>query len=342
MFLSPDAPQNAAVALLLGAAMGGYVATLAAANALGGDHAPASRRGIVHACYSGVIAIAATIRKPMLADVAVGVPFSACVAALSLALGVVVFVTFPIDHRRTIETSPQAARRRLWALMLPATLLALLIGFHGELTPMHALVLIANGCGVLVFGLPHHQPREPADRSEADSLRSIVQLLLAAGLAFVCAQAAVDAAAGLAAHAPIFRPGVAASLLLAPAVVLPMIPSLATLAETGRRDEAINAVIVFVLLNLCAVIPAVIGTHELTQLLRPVQYASTLPVEPVTSRLLFPLTVWRLDAILLVVIALFLLPVAIGRWTLSRAEGFMLVMVYVGYLFLTLLASRGS
>jgi hypothetical protein len=41
---------------------------------------------------------------------------------------------------------------------------------------------------------------------------------------------------------------------------------------------------------------------------------------------------WRIDNVFLIVLGLALLPISIGRWTLSRGEGFFVLLVYAFYL----------
>ena len=300
------------------------------------DPAPA-RRAVIHATMTALISLVALFHRPPLLDLAVGVPFAATIAALALALGVVLFVAPPQRpaHRPIVH--------RAWAFLLPTGLLTLLIGFTGALTLHSGLMLAAEGGAILlvclgppsrpVFSLDSPQRGlEPGAQKSGGPL-AVAQTILALALAVIAAWGMVQGAAGLAIHSAMFRPGVAAVLVLGPAIVLPMIPPLATLAERGRRDEAITAIVGFSLINLCVVLPVVIVAGQLIQRLA----ATTQP----SADLPFPILVWRLDTVLLSTIGLLLLPTAIGRWTLSRIEGLALIGLYVIYLFLTLLISHG-
>jgi len=51
----------------------------------------------------------------------------------------------------------------------------------------------------------------------------------------------------------------------------------------------------------------------------------------VTTSLSFPLALWRIDTVLLVVFGFILLPVSTGRWNLGPLEGSVLVIVYAAY-----------
>jgi hypothetical protein len=46
----------------------------------------------------------------------------------------------------------------------------------------------------------------------------------------------------------------------------------------------------------------------------------------------FPMTAWRIDNVFLIVLGLGLIPISIGRWTLGRAEGMMVLFGYAFYL----------
>ena len=45
-----------------------------------------------------------------------------------------------------------------------------------------------------------------------------------------------------------------------------------------------------------------------------------------------PLTVWRIDAIVITVVGFALLPAALGKWRLGRMEAVALIAGYAGYL----------
>jgi uncharacterized membrane protein YgdD (TMEM256/DUF423 family) len=333
--------------LLGGSAIAGYAAVRGAVDALlrPNDTAPA-KRAALHAAMTAIICLAAMFHHPALLDVAVGVPFSATVAALTLALGVVLFVGTPSPHPAQTPLR-STCPNRVWAFLLPTGLLTLLIGFTGRVAPRSALILAAEGAAILVVCLgPRTRAVLPLGEGQADSPPSdrgeqtvgtgaILQVLFSLALAVVAGWGMVQGASGLSLHDPAFRPGVAAVLALGPAIVLPMIPPLATLAERGKRDQAATSLVGFALINLCVVLPLVVVAQQFIQMTS----ASTQPA--VVDDLPFPILVWRLDTVLLTTIGLLLLPAAIGRWALARAEGFGLVMVYVIYLFLTLLISNG-
>jgi Ca2+/Na+ antiporter len=60
----------------------------------------------------------------------------------------------------------------------------------------------------------------------------------------------------------------------------------------------------------------------------------------VRAGLPYPLGVWRIDTVLLVALGFFLLPVALGRWSLGRAEGYSLLVAYTIYMGMTAAMAR--
>jgi Ca2+/Na+ antiporter len=44
------------------------------------------------------------------------------------------------------------------------------------------------------------------------------------------------------------------------------------------------------------------------------------------------MTAWRIDNVFLIVLGFALIPISIGRWTLGRTEGILVLMVYAFYL----------
>jgi hypothetical protein len=86
--------------------------------------------------------------------------------------------------------------------------------------------------------------------------------------------------------------------------------------------------------------------------LTPADLATTKPIAAVTpgedgpwpafARLVssapvpFPLAVWRVDLVVVVAVAVALIPVALGRWPLTRRQGVLLLAAFVAYLYVTL------
>lgn len=55
----------------------------------------------------------------------------------------------------------------------------------------------------------------------------------------------------------------------------------------------------------------------------------------------YPMAVWRVDTVLLIVLGMMLLPLGLGRWTMQRGEALTLIVAYVAYLLVaTILGAR--
>jgi Ca2+/Na+ antiporter len=48
--------------------------------------------------------------------------------------------------------------------------------------------------------------------------------------------------------------------------------------------------------------------------------------------MIYPWGVWRLDAVLLLIISAFFVPVGLGKWNLTRRDGIALALAYLIYL----------
>ncbi|HLL88272.1 MAG TPA: hypothetical protein VK324_03120, partial [Tepidisphaeraceae bacterium] len=83
-------------------------------------------------------------------------------------------------------------------------------------------------------------------------------------------------------------------------------------------------------INLCVALPMAVGVWYAAR-------AGWLPDLP--AAIPFPLGVWRVDTVLLIVLSLPLVPTAMNRWTLGRAEGVGLILMYGVYLVLVTLGS---
>jgi Ca2+/Na+ antiporter len=138
-----------------------------------------------------------------------------------------------------------------------------------------------------------------------------------------------------------------------------MIGSGMMLARANLYSGAVSASVGIVLLNLCFGLPLVIGvwyakplwagrTERLVAMVTPANGQPTtapavaddpgaLAPDPSVR---FPISLWRVDTVVLVVLGLVLLPLAFGRWLPGKFEGVLLVCVYVIYMGLTTWAAR--
>ena len=70
--------------------------------------------------------------------------------------------------------------------------------------------------------------------------------------------------------------------------------------------------------------------------MRAIRWAEFSPAVTV-----FPLVVWRIDAVVVTLLSIMLLPVAFGKWNLGRLEGLLLIGGYCVYLMSVTVAGMG-
>jgi hypothetical protein len=242
---------------------------------------------------------------------------------------------------------------RAWAMILPAGVLALMAGFSGKLTLLHGLLFAIQGLLVLMVW---DGPRDGAvaDAGRTMSMGRGAQLALATALALVGAMLGVYGAVRMSNETGIMSTGLIASAALGPLLVLPMIGSASILASQGQTQTAVGASVVIVLINLCCLLPLVIlGWHARQHYFPPLPAPSqaiaapattqsvvddpTAEVEPLPEEetppvLGFPIAVWRIDTVLLILLGLMLLPVSLNLWEMRRTEGMLLIVIYACYL----------
>ena len=167
--------------------------------------------------------------------------------------------------------------------------------------------------------------------------------------------------------------GLLAAGVLSPLLVLPMLSSAADRAHRGRSAEACGAMVGIALLNLCALLPAVIlvwyartfaaaggwpaalAAAGAVPAFGPVPNGPPAPLNPVflkraqwsaafaTGRPVpLPMSLWRVDVVVLLVLGFALTPLALGRWVVGRLEGVGLVVAYAAYLLATVVVSDAT
>jgi hypothetical protein len=254
--------------------------------------------------------------------------------------------------------------------LLPLALLALLAGFSGQIRAAHALMLAVQGLVIFAAWPESTDARSFAGAGGRAGGRRGVEVLLAIVLAVLAGWGGVRAARdisdalGLSTRLPI------TAWLAAPALTLPMIGSGMLLARRGGIESVVSTSVNLVVLNLCVAVPllvvvwtyapharhvaAVLPTASSivpdTELLT--QSGSAAPATgptmgPATSvdsspALPYPISLWRVDTVLLILIGLFLLPAAFARWSLRRGDGVFLVAVYLAYMWLTAWLGRSG
>ncbi len=333
-------------------ALGGvsvYIASRAAADALAGsDPNRPGWRAIGHCLPIAMVALMclhpSMTGRPSgdggLPQVAVGLLFATSVACLTLVLGIVTYLA---------PLAALPASRRAWPFVLPAALLALVGGFSGKLSPLHAGMLALLGLTVLnLWNAPDVENVNHVDGSEKCPAYRLgkrwtrwLQLLLALALAGVGGWAMARGAGQLEQHVRMLTGAVLANAVLAPLLILPVLSTGGRLAERNRPESAVSTAVAMVLINLCVLLPLVIVVHYLRTGLSP----EILP-EGLLASLRehgqpapYPMISWRVDTVILIVLGFGLIPLAIGRWALSRIESTSLIFGYAIYLALVAILS---
>jgi hypothetical protein len=173
-----------------------------------------------------------------------------------------------------------------------------------------------------------------------------IQLGLSVALALVGGWAMARGAATLDQSSRLLTGIVLAGTVLGPLLTLPVLGSTAYLAERGHVGSAVTTLVVMVLINLCGVLPLVILAHHALSGVLPAAATAATTADPqaFVQRIQpapYPLISWRVDTVILVVLGFGMIPWAIGRWTISRAESIALIFAYAIYLALiAILATR--
>jgi Ca2+/Na+ antiporter len=275
-------------------------------------------------------------------EIAVGVLFAASVAALALVNGLCAFLS------PTAEVPGMA--RRVWIFLIPLSMLALVAGFSGHLTLQHAAIFALQG------GFIYYVRTDPVATLEDDPIPSLLdaqerprkarqpwrmaELALAGVVVLIAAYLLIESAS--AARSPLARFGdsLLAVGIFSPVLLLPMVGVGAALSQRGRTIATAHASVLLTVLNLCVLLPLVILLWYLRPMIEglwarvsPMAVASVAPVRyQLNTPTPFPLASWRLDSVVLVILAVAALPVALNRLPLGRREGMALIVLYTVYL----------
>ncbi len=337
-FLLDDGRNGAAIGLMLAAAAL-YVACRAAIGAIAQpDGSDPGRRAIAQWLPIAATAVAAVLMHQP--QIAVTVIFSSSVAAMALALGLSTYLA-------PMHAAPP--RGRAWPFLLPVALLSFVAGFAGRLNGYSAVMLLLLGVAVLQVWLEGDAPAAPAGYSARAELKwdllRIVQVILALAVAGIGAWGAVQGTVGVTDQSTL-NTGVIAATILSPLLVLPSLGTAASVAQRTDSGPAASALIGTVLLNLCLLLPVAIALHAgVTFVAGLHRLATTQPaigtnyLSPAEA-LPFPTAVWRIENVILLILGTLLLPVALGRWLLGRAESILLILGYAIYLAMGALASK--
>jgi Ca2+/Na+ antiporter len=317
------ASQPPDLILLLGSLVAFYIASRAAVDALALNHPPSpARQAIGHAVPIAAMAFGAAATGH--AQLAVGVLFSTSVAALTLVAALSMLGA----------SSPAVKSHSAWALVLPAALLAWLAGFAGHLAWIGAIALLLEGIVIAAAwngaGTETGKPEVELTRevtARRISPLSILQLILAIALAAIGVWMTLRVSAYLFRQTYFITEGLFAAAVVSPILVLPMIGLGVAQAQRGQLDIALGAQVGVVLLNICLLLPLTAGIWWIFY--RHQGY------------LIIPLGVWRIDNMALIVLGLFLLCLTMRLWQPGKIQGIILLIAYVVYLGLSLVAAVG-
>ena len=318
--------MGAELLLIIGVVIQYIAARLALGAVLRGDESSPGRRALVQWLPIAATVLAAVALRQ--SSVAVALVFGSSVACLSLVMGLSSYVG-PMAQ-------PLPPGRRVWALVVPASILLLLAGFHGSLTWFHAIVLIVMGGAVLgVWTAPPSAAEHEFPFAKAAVPRHSPgpMILLAVCLAGVGAWAAVRGAEATAEHHRILSAELLAATVLSPLLLLPALGSATLAAQRGQMGQIVTSLCGTVILNLCALLPAIILIDYLAGGLAQWRTSHSLGAafganaDPTP----FPLVTWRVDAVVLLMLACILVPIAAGRWVPARFESMLLVLAYAIY-----------
>jgi Ca2+/Na+ antiporter len=321
-----------------------YVASRFGSGALAGHHAdsPGLRAVGNWLPIAAAVIVSLIMRRN---DWAISIIFATSVGCLSLVLGMICIV------------SPQSKAppeyRTFWAFAVPAALLALLVGFAGNLNWTNAIILLAEGAGLLwawreiqsaqAVAAEKIGPGRP--KNETIHVLKRIDIALCILIAIIGAIAADLGARQISSNLGEIPDVAVVVAILSPILVLPMVTGAAALARENRTADALTSAIIVVLLNICLLLPLVgllwyplqgltgNSLHTLHLNLDLIRNAPALPFAWIT---------WRVDSVILVVLSFSLLPAAMGRWKLGWVEGFMLIAFYGVYLLMEAAAALRS
>jgi Ca2+/Na+ antiporter len=331
--------------MLLAGALMLYVASRAGAHTLAGNSVNPGRRALGH-----WIPIAATAMVAVAfhrADLAVSIIFAASIGCLSLVLGSMCLMRPDADA--------PAPFQRLWPLAMPAALLTFLIGFTGHFSWVHATILLFEGVAILFAWqelsssdeIPAIAGEEIVPEIDKHSFphRWRLDLTLVVILSFIGAVGAIIGVQRMSRNMQLVSDMATFIAILGPLLVLPILIAGAGLARKNRAWEVTTSAVGVVLLNLCLLLPIVIllwyvvGAIQLNssnwRLLSLDSIAGAAPMP-------FGWVTWRVDNVVLLVLAFVLFPPALRRWRLGRAEGIILIALYGVYVLMEAGASMRS
>ena len=302
--------------VLVGATVAFYIAVRATADAARSRPVLAVVLSIVLPTAAAALLAAAAGRPG--AGFATVYASAAAMLTLVLGLGLVTPADKGVAQRKLPDPAPTAAA------LLPVVVAVLLSGFGSTFGLLDTILLGIVGGAALVPMWPTLKAKS-VEPEIARPLRAVqiglaVLLATAAALLVSVGSSQIDSRIGRDSLA------IAATLLAAPMIALPVVGLITAQAAEGRRNECIAALASAASILLGLILP-------LTALVAIVRQASFDGV-PV------PLRLWRVDSVVLAVAAVLLLPTALRRWKPAGWEGLGLIGLFVAYLVVSVLSSR--
>lgn len=337
--------------LLMIAAVGWYVAVMLATNVFLIRRDSAGARALAAWICNVPVVILAILAGRY--EIAIGMIFATSVACMTLVLGIATFAA---------GTTPHSTHRRAWSMLLPVSLICMLIGLSSGFDRLDAIILLAQGLAMI--GLWQESPQSaPPSTGASFGLGRLLALLAVVVIAGAGGFAAVKASSSMSLRMGMTNAGMITALVLAPAMVLPLIGIGLQAAHDGRYDQFVGGLIGFVFLNLCVLLPLATllwiaqpgrraEVFDPFPATAPTTTATTGPATTTASSdddsnssilpprvLPYPMAVWRVDTVLLIAVGLLLLPVSLGRWSLGRPEAIGLIGAWVIFMLLTVLTT---
>jgi hypothetical protein len=291
------------------------------------------RRALLH--WAPISLAVVTARALGRADVALGLIFGTSVAVMSSAVGSLCTVA---------PVGPAPARwKRLWPFAMAAVLIVFVSGFNGLLTWKHGLALGIEGLVILSLwrdpAYQHDWAGVVSSESPAVAAARLPESLAwgAAGASMALALTGAWMAVAGATDMGSLRlpPGALAASLLSLALASPLVQSGRQLALGGLSWIPMTSLIGVVLLNLCVLLPIIALTPYASALLQTLRHSQGWVIDwqsIAPQATIFPLAAWRIDTVVLIILAALQLPVAVGKWNLGREEGYLLIAGYCAYL----------
>ena len=270
------------------------------------------------------------------AEIAIGILFGTSVAMLSLVIGATALAG-PV-------TPAPKNWRRIWPFALLAAVMVFLVGLHGPVVHFTgALTLAVEGLIVVALWNAPAGKEAVAAAGAAGEAKDGWPWLAGAAATLLAGAAAIWTMHGkleFMEFSSRIPPATTAATLLSAALVLPAMRRGRELSRTKQSWLAVTSGVGVVLLNLCALLPLVamwpyaaakwpqVTRHGQTMWPKVLWHWHANPAQ----LLAFPYTVWRVDAVALILLSLLILPTAAEKWDLDGEEGFVLVAGYCAYL----------